>query len=411
MNYDIAVIGGGPAGLMAAGRAGELGARVILLEKNKQLGIKLLMTGGGRCNLTNQQDNRQLATSFGCNGQWLLSGLSKFGPEEVISFFNQRGLATKLEEDGRIFPVSDKAQSVLQVLLAYLSESQVNISLEAEVKRLVVVNNKIEKLILTDGQEIIAKKFIICSGGQAYPVTGSTGQAYEWLKQLGHQIIEPQPALVPIILQDYFIKDLEGLSLADVEIKGYQHETKICSVRGPIIFTADSLSGPASFNFSRLINRQPFEELSLRLDLFPDLSFEQLDQQLRTKFSSSNKELKTGLGQLVPLRLVGVMIRVLKLEADQPLNSISREQRQQLVRLLKEFNLKISGLGGYDRAMVTAGGVDLAEIDQRTMQSKIISNLYLAGELLNLDGPTGGYNLQLCWTSGYLAGQSVVCYN
>lgn len=409
MNYDIAVIGGGPAGLMAAGRAGELRARVILLEKNKQLGVKLLMTGGGRCNLTNQQDNRQLATSFGCNGQWLLSGLSKFGPEEVISFFNQRGLATKLEEDGRIFPVSDKAQSVLQVLLAYLSESQVNISLEAEVKRLVVVNNKIEKLILTDGQEIIANKFIICSGGQAYPVTGSTGQAYEWLKQLGHQIIEPQPALVPIILQDYFIKDLEGLSLSDVEIKGYQHETKICSVRGPIIFTADSLSGPASLNFSRLINRQPFEELSLRLDLFPDLSFEQLDQQLRTKFSSSNKELKTGLGQLVPLRLAGVMIKVLKLEADQPLNSISREQRQQLVRLLKEFNLKISGLGGYDRAMVTAGGVDLAEIDQRTMQSKIISNLYLAGELLNLDGPTGGYNLQLCWTSGYLAGQSVVC--
>ncbi len=409
MNYDIAVIGGGPAGLMAAGRAGELGAKVILLEKNNQLGIKLLMTGGGRCNLTNQHDNRQLATSFGRNGQWLLSGLSKFGPDEVISFFNQRGLAIKLEDDGRVFPATDKSQSVLQVLTDYLSEYRVDIRLGSEVKQLTSVDHKLEKLILADGQEIKADKFIICSGGQAYPSTGSTGQAYEWLRQLGHQIIEPRPALVPIVLQDQFIKDLEGLSLSDVEISGYHHETRICSARGPVIFTDNGLSGPASLNISSLINRQPLQELFLRLDLFPDLNFEELDQQLRIEFSSSNKAFKTGLGQLVPLRLVAVMIELLGFDGGQQLNSISRPQRQQLVYLLKEFNLKVSGLADYSRAMVTAGGVDLLEVDQRTMQSKIISNLYLAGEVLNLDGPTGGYNLQLCWTTGYLAGQNAIC--
>lgn len=409
MNYNLAVIGGGPAGLMAAGRAGELGAKVILLEKNTCLGSKLLMTGGGRCNLTNQRDNRQLAVSFGRNGQWLLSSLSRFGPEEVITFFNQRGLATKLEDDGRVFPVSDQAQSVLQVLVDYLSESQVNVRLKSEVNKIVIANNKLEKVILTDGQEIIADKFIICSGGQAYPATGSTGQAYEWLKQMGHQIIEPQPALVPIILQDQFIKDLEGLSLSDVGVSCYQHEKKICSVRGSIIFTADGLSGPASLNISSLINRQPLGKLFLQLDLFPELSFEQLDQQLRVEFASSNKTLKTGLGQLIPLRLIRTMIKILNLEAEQRLNSFSRLDRQKLIHLLKEFNLRINGLAGYDRAMVTAGGVDLAEVDQRTMQSKIINNLYLAGELLDLDGPTGGYNLQLSWTTGYLAGQSAIC--
>ncbi len=409
MTFDIAVVGGGPAGLMAAGRAGELGAKVILLEKNNKLGLKLLMTGGGRCNLTNQRDNRQLAAGFGRDGQWLLSGFSQFGPDEIIAFFEQRGLATKLEDDGRVFPVSDKAQSVLQVLVDYLSESQVDVRLATEVSQIVAAHNKVERLILADGQEIKADKFIICSGGQSYPATGSTGQAYDWLKQLGHRIVDPRPALTPIILQDRFIKDLEGLSLPDIEIKAHHHETKICSARGPIIFTADGLSGPASLNISRLINRQPSEELFLRLDLFPDLNLEQLDQQLHATFASSNKELKTGLGQLIPTRLAAVIIEVLGFKAEQPLNSISRGQRQQLADLLKKFNLKVGSLAGYGQAMVTAGGVDLAEVDQRTMGSKIISNLYLAGELLNLDGPTGGYNLQLCWTTGYLAGQSAIC--
>lgn len=409
MSYDVAIIGGGPAGLMAAGRAGQFGAKVILLEKNSQLGIKLLMTGGGRCNLTNQCNNQQLAASFGRDGRWLLSGLSHFGSEEAVAFFNQRGLATKLEDNGRVFPASDKAQSVLQVLVSYLAESQVNIQLATGVKQVVVDNNKITKLLLANGQEIVANKFIICSGGQSYPGTGSTGQAYEWLRQLGHQIIEPRPALVPIILKDQFIQDLEGLSLSDAEIKAYHYETKICSTRGPVIFTATGLSGPASLNISRLINRQPLQELFLRLDLFSDLSFEKLDQQLRAEFGSNNKILKTGLGQFVPERLAEVIINILGLTAIQPLNSINRFQRRQLVGLLKEFKLTVSGLAGYEQAMITSGGVDLAEIDQRTMQSKIINNLYLAGEVLNLDGPTGGYNLQLCWTTGYLAGQAVIC--
>jgi len=406
MKYDLAIIGGGPAGMMAAGRAGELGSRVVLLEKNNKLGVKLLATGGGRCNITNLKDARGLANSFGNNGRWLLSAFSKFGPEELIEFFASRGLKTKVEEEGRVFPKSDSAADVQQVLAEYLKSLKIEVKLGAEVKKVVGAGDKISKLILVSGQEIIADKYLICTGGKSYPQTGSTGDGYQWLKQLGHKIISPRPALAPVIIKDKFIKDLEGLSFKETGISYYSDNKKVDMTVGPLIFTANSLSGPAILNMSAIVGRENLKGAQIKIDFFPNLDFSKLDQELSKDFSSSNKALKNGLDQLIPPRLASVLINLAGFDGRKKLNLISREERQTLTRLLKEFPLTVLGLAGYDRAMVTAGGVDLKEINPKNMRSKIIENLYLAGEVLNLNGPTGGYNLQLCWTSGYLAGDS-----
>jgi len=407
MKYDLAIIGGGPSGMMAAGRAGALGAKVVLLEKNLKLGTKLLATGGGRCNLTNIKNRRELANSFGINGRWLLSGLSKFGPEELIEFFNSRGLKTKIEEDDRVFPKSNSAQAVLQVMIDYLASSQVDIKLGAEVRKIIKAENRIKKLILADGREVLADRFIFCSGGKSYPSTGSTGDAYKWLKQLGHKIIAPRPALAPIILKDKFVKDLEGLSLNEVGISCRRDDNKkLGAATGSVLFTANGLSGPTILNLSEIIGRVNPRDLQLRIDFFPNLDFPELDRKLQTEFSFNNKILKNALSRLVPPRLAAVLINLSGISSQKKLDIITREERKMLTHLLKEFNLTVFGLAGYDRAMVTAGGVDLKEVDSGTMRSKIIENLYFAGEILDLNGPTGGYNLQLCWTSGYLAGES-----
>ncbi|MEI7619948.1 MAG: NAD(P)/FAD-dependent oxidoreductase [Candidatus Falkowbacteria bacterium] len=407
MKYDIAIIGGGASGMMAAIRAGELGANVVLLEKNQKLGLKLLATGGGRANITNLKSDRELADTFGVNGRWLLSSLSKFGPEKLIEFFNNRGLKTKVEDNNRVFPKSNSAQDVLQVLINALEASQVDVKFGAEVKSVVKVDNLIKKVVLADGRDVIADKFILCPGGKSYPLTGSSGDAYKWLKQLGHQVVSPRPALVPVILRDKFVKDLEGLSLSDARISCYRDNKKLCSTVGPVIFMANGLSGPAILNMSDTIGQLDPKGLQIRIDLFPNLDFSELDKQVQAEFGSSTKMIRNELGKLVPPKMVDTLIRLSGINSEKKLNLINREERKVLVHLLKEFDLNVFGLAGYDRAMVTAGGIDLKEVDSRTMKSKIIENLYLAGEILDLNGPTGGYNLQLCWTTGYVAGESV----
>ncbi|MFA7702100.1 MAG: aminoacetone oxidase family FAD-binding enzyme, partial [Patescibacteria group bacterium] len=248
----------------------------------------------------------------------------------------------------------------------------------------------------------------ICAGGKSYPMTGSTGDAYKWLKQLGHQITPLKPALTPIIIRDKFIKDLEGLSLREAELSCYQGGKKLYSASGSIMFTSNGLSGPAILNLSNSIGQLDLKDLEFKIDFFPNLEWSQLDKQLQSDFSSSNRVFKNALSQLVPPKLVETLIRLSKIDSQKKLNLISREERKTLLHLLKEFKLTVLGLAGYDRAMLTSGGVSLQEVDSRKMNSKIVENLYLAGEILDLSGPTGGYNLQLCWTSGYLAGENAV---
>ena len=411
MFYDLIVIGGGPTGMMAAGRAAELGAQVLLLEKNKNLGIKLLSTGHSRCNLSNAVPIRELINSFGENGKFLFSAFSKFGPEEVIDFFNERGLETKIEKNNRVFPKSDKSADVLKTLAAYLKENKVKIIFEANVKKITEKNQIISKVSLVDGREFSAKNYLIATGGLSYSTTGSTGDAYKWLKSLGHKIIKTYPALAPIIVREKFVKELEGLSLVDAEFTLKKDDKILNKKRGEAIFTADGLSGPVIFALSANAAKN-LPEVELIIDLMPEKKLSELDQYWQEKFNfQQNKQIKNVLGEIFPSRLAEKILEIAGIDLTAKINQINKFERKKICAVIKNLNFKIIKVAGYDKAMLTTGGLDLKEVDQKTMSSKLIKNLLVAGEVLDLDGPTGGFNLQACWSTGRLAGESALITN
>ena len=410
MLYDLIVIGGGPAGMMAAGVAAENGAKVLLLEKNDRLGIKLLITGKGRCNITNAQfDSKNLVDIFGKNGRFLFSALNKFGNQDIIDFFENRGLTTKIERGNRVFPQGDSSLDVLAVLKNYLTEGHVKIQTRTQIKSIIKKDNLIDKIILADQSELQAKKYIIATGGKSYPMTGSSGDGYLWLKNLGHTIITPSPALSPILTKEKLVKVLEGLSLKNVSISIYQNSKKIDSRFGEALFTSDGLSGPIILDMSKNIGLALKKgDVRLEIDYKPSLDFQTLDKRLQNDFSRSNNKLfKNSLNDLLPKKLIPLIIKLSDINPDKKANAITKEERKKLIHLLKNFELSVKALYGFNKAIVTSGGVSLKEVDPQTMQSKIIKNLYLVGEILDLDGPTGGYNLQACWSTGYLAGQNI----
>lgn len=413
MKYDVAVIGAGPAGMMAAGKAGELGAAVILIEKNPSLGIKLLMSGNGRCNITNKTNNpREMIDKFGKNGKFLFSAFAKFGVNEVINFFESRGVKTKVEKENCVFTASDKARDVLNALLDYLRESKVEVRTNTAVSKIVAKNNRIEKIILANGQEIVADKFIVCTGGKSYPQTGSTGDGYIWLEQLGHTITPLSPVLTPVVVKEPWVKELEGVSLRDVGISVYKDNKKVDSRTGDAIFTDNGMSGPIVILLSKNINESLDGSVKLLIDFKPERDLAQMDKLLQTNFQNNgNKLIKNSLNDLIPAKLVSIVLKLAQIEPEKKVNIISKEERKKILHLLKEFTLEVKELGGFNKAIVTAGGVGLKEVDSKTMKSKHYCNLYLAGELLDIDGPTGGYNLQACWSTGYVAGESAVNNN
>jgi len=408
MKYDVAVIGGGPAGMIAAGRAGKLGSRVVLIEKNDSLGIKLLITGKGRCNITNKKDGlKEMINRFGKNGKFLFSPFSKFGADETIKFFESKGLKTKIERGGRVFPLSDKSRDVLNILINYLRKGNVNVVINSEVKKIIKKQNRIEKVVLKNNEEIIADNFIICTGGKSHPITGSTGDGYKWAKKLGHTVIDVSPSIVPIIVRERYMKDLEGLSLKNVEINIYKDNKKINSRFGEAIFTDNGMSGPIILDMSKEIGKELPGNIRIQIDFKPALDFVKLDKRIQRDFEKSSKKLfKNGLGELLPKKLIPVIVRLSEINPDKKVNSVTKEERRKLLHLLKEFSLEVKELESFKRAIITSGGIKLSEIHQKTMKSKLIDNLYFAGEILNLDGPTGGYNLQVCWATGYIAGES-----
>ncbi|MFA6106268.1 MAG: NAD(P)/FAD-dependent oxidoreductase [Patescibacteria group bacterium] len=406
MRYDIIVIGGGPAGMMAAGRAGELKARTLLVEKNRNLGVKLLITGHGRCNLTNEKHKPgEFISQFGKNGKFLFSSLYQFGAKDAMDFFERRGIKLKIEPGGKVFPQSDKARDILSALIGYLKDSKVAIKTGAEVKRIVKKGRLISGIILGDGTEMNASAYIIATGGRAYPQTGSTGDGYKWARELGHTVIEPLPALTPIILKDKFIKSLQGLSFSNVKISALKDNKKIHSLAGDIIFTDNGISGPIILNLSRLIAREKSPEITFAIDYFPEEDFAALDRKLQDNFKSEpNKLLKNLLQNFVPPRLAEVILKLAAVNPEKKANIVTKDERKKLASLLKEFNLSIKSLYGFELAYITSGGVALNEVDPKTMRSKFVNNLYFAGEVLDLDGPTGGNNLQVAWTTGFAAG-------
>lgn len=408
MIYDLIVIGGGPAGIMAAGRAAELGAKVLLLEKNKSLGIKLLTTGNGRCNLTNAVSVRELVASFGENGKFLFSAFSKFTPEDVMEFFAQQGVETKIENNNRVFPKSDKAVDILKALTNYLKKNKVEIIFEASVEKIIKKENEISKISLVNGREFSAKNYLITTGGLSYPTTGSTGDGYQWLKSLGHKIIKTYPALVPIIVKEKFVKELEGLSLADVKFI-WQKDKKILDSRiGEAIFTANGLSGPAIFAASGVVAKN-LPGVELIIDLMPEKSLAELDLLLQEKFiNQKNKQIKNILVELLSGRLVEQILQIVKVVPIIEVNQITKIDRQKICFAIKNFGFEISSVAGYNKAMLTTGGLEVKEVDPKTMRSKLIKNLFIAGEVLDLDGPTGGFNLQSCWSTGRLVGENII---
>jgi len=410
ISFVAAVIGAGPAGMIAAGRAAELGAKVILIEKNKNIGRKLILTGKGRCNITNAEFNlRKLVENYGRNGKFLFHAFSVFGPKQVIDFFEKLGLKTKIERGKRVFPVSDKSSDVLKALLKYLAKNKVKIICNSKVRKIVSKDRKIEKLIL-DKKEIKAKNYIFCTGGKSYPLTGSTGDGFKWAAELGHDIKELCPALVPIKTKEKWVKELQGLSLKNIEIKVFQTGKKEFSKFGECLFTHFGLSGPIILDMSKKISGLlKIGEVKLLLDLKPGLNLAKLDKRVQKDFKKyQNKLFKNCLKDILPKKIIPVIIRFSKIDPEKKVNNITKAERQKLVKLLKGIELTVKGDLGFDSAIVTSGGVSLKQINDKNMKSKIIDNLFFAGEIIDIDGPSGGFNLQNCWSTGYLAGENIV---
>jgi predicted Rossmann fold flavoprotein len=405
--WDVAVIGGGPAGMMSAGRAAELGSKVILIEKNPGLGKKLLLTGGGRCNLTNAEfDIRKLLSKFEKNDKFLFSAFSQWDSKSTLDFFNQRGMPTKIENENRVFPTSNSSSSVLNVLLDYLKNGKVKILANSPVYELKTELGEIKSIILENGQEIFAKSFVIATGGKSYPQTGSTGDGFIWLKKIGHTIIKPDSALVPINIKDSWVKDLQGISLNDIKISIFQENKKIESKKGKILFTHFGISGPTILNMSRKVNELlPYGDVFLSLDLLPKFDFSSMNTELQKIFKeNNNKKIKNTLTDLIPSSLIAIILEKSEIDENTFSNNITREERIRLMHVLKDIRMQVKSLMSPENAIVSSGGVKLEEVDFKTMQSKIFSNLYLTGDILNINRPSGGYSLQLCWTTGFVAG-------
>lgn len=407
--WDVIVIGGGPSGMMAAGRAGELGKSVLLLEKNPLLGKKLLTTGGGRCNLANYKpDMKKFISMFRDEPKALYSILTQFGIEDTIEFFNYRGMQTKVEAEDRVFPVSNDANSVLQVLIDYLKSCDVKIKTKASV--IDIENNKSDKLITvkTDVGVETAKTCVIATGGISHPKTGSTGDGFKWLQKLGHTIHKNDLSLVPLSLYDKWVTDLAGTVLQDVKISIVQNNKRIESKVGKVLFTHVGVSGPTILNMSSKVrDLLENDKVIIQLDLLPDLDHGQLKIEIQNLLArDSNKKIKNTLSILIPSSLVRVILELSEIESDTPNHSVTKESRARLLHIIKALPLNVKGLLGADKAIVSSGGVDIDEVDFKTMASKIVPNIFITGDLLNIDRPSGGYSLQICWSSGFVAGSS-----
>lgn len=396
--------------MMAAGRAAELGRSVLLLEKNPAPGKKLLITGGGRCNVTNNKPAiRMMVEKYKGNDQFLFSAFSQFGVKEALKFFNERGMATKEENEGRIFPVSDTAQSVWDVLVKYVKQGGVELKTNAAVAGLSIGSDKNIVIKLKNKSEIQAKSCVVATGGASRPETGSTGEGFMWLKKLGHTIINNDVALVPVALKDSWPKKLGGVSLKEIKLTTFQNGQKQDSQKGKLLFTHFGISGPTVLNMSKEIGELiKYGEVVIELDLFPTLDAGALKRRLQELLVvDSNKKLKNIFKKLIPAALVSAILQIAKVDGDTANHSVSREDRIKLVALMKAIPLNVKGLLGADKAVVSSGGVALEEVNFKTMQSRLIPNLYLVGDVLNVDRPSGGYSLQLCWTTGFVAGSNI----
>ncbi|MFR5264407.1 NAD(P)/FAD-dependent oxidoreductase [Clostridium sp.] len=404
----VIVVGAGPAGMMAAIKAAEQN-EVILLDGNNKLGKKMFITGKGRCNVTNSKDISDFFDYIYGNAEFLYSSLYQYTNIDVIEFFKNNGVELKAERGGRMFPKSDKSSDVIAGMKRALKSANVKILLESKVIDAKSENNKITYLTLQDGRKIKGDYFIFCTGGVSYPLTGSDGVGHKIVRKLGHSITKLKPSLVPIELKEYFIEDLAGLNLKNIELTLKSNNSKKYLYKdfGEILFMKYGISGPLSLKASRFIKDKELEYI-IELDLKPALTDKELDARIQKDFKKYiNNSFKDSLNELLPQKLIPIIIKNSKIDEDKKVNSITKEERKNLVNLLKCFKLHVLGLRPLSEAIVTAGGVSTKEIDPSTMKSKLISNLSFAGELIDVDAFTGGYNIQIALSTGYLAGKEI----
>lgn len=400
--------------MMAAYAAAESGHAVTLLEQNEKLGKKLFITGKGRCNLTNASDMEQLFANVVSNRKFLYSAFYSYDNEQVISFFESHGMPTKTERGNRVFPVSDHSSDVIAALSAALREQHVEVFLHTKVKRLLLEKRDEEKRVtgveLADHTKMHADAVIVATGGISYPSTGATGDGYRMAEESGHKMVSPTPALVPMEMKEPWVRDLQGLSLRNVRMSVTRGKKKLYEDFGEMLFTHFGVSGPLVLSASGCIPAKAFDqELSMTIDLKPALDVEQLDHRILREFDEmKNKQFKNSLGHLLPAKMIPVMIALSGIDPDTKVNEISREQRQNLLHLFKNMPLTITGLRNFKEAIITKGGVSVKDINPSTMESKLVQGLYFCGEVLDLDALTGGYNLQIAWSTGHLAGISVL---
>ena len=421
----VIVIGGGPAGMMAAITAAENGNEVLIIEKMPSFGKKLLITGKGRCNITNAADIEEFFNNIPANSKFLYSAFNKYNNIDIINFLNNQGVATKVERGKRVFPVSDSSKDVLKAFTKRIKELNVKIRTNFKVEEIILENNKVIGITGTDEktkveEKVFADKIIVATGGKSYPVTGSTGDGYKIAKELGHTVTDLKPSLVPLKCDEQKSKkicqDLQGLSLRNVSIK-IKHEAKIIYEDfGEMLFTHFGLSGPIILSSSSILiryknihNLMKENKIKIVIDLKPSLTEIQLDSRILRDFNEiKNKQFKNSLEKLLPQKMITPIIVLTGINPEKRVNEITKEERAKLVKIIKNMELNISGFRPIEEAIITSGGVNIKEINPKTMESKIINGVFFAGEVIDLDAYTGGFNLQIAWSTGYVAGNKTI---
>lgn len=406
MSKKVIVIGGGAAGCMAAYMAAKNGHSVTLFEKNEKLGKKIFITGKGRCNVTNACDITEFFENIPTNSKFLYSAVYSFTNQDVMDFFVNAGCPLKVERGERVFPVSDHSSDVIAALRRQLAETAVDVKLNTEVKELIIEEGEVTGVVLADGRKMKAQAVIIATGGFSYQTTGSTGDGYKWAKACEHKIVEPLPALVPLETKEDWTKSLQGLSLKNVNLCFKNGKKVLYEGFGEMMFTHFGITGPLVLSASSYLKNP--DNVAAYLDLKPALTLEQLDKRLLREFDENkNKQFKNSIGSLFPAKMVPVMLALSGIHPDKKVNEISREERRAFAELIKELPMTITGTRDFKEAIITRGGVSVKDINPSTMESKKIRNLYFAGEVLDTDGLTGGFNLQIAWSTGALAGNSI----
>ena len=407
----VLVIGGGAAGMMAAVTAAKNGGQVLLLEKNEKLGKKIFITGKGRCNITNAADIEALFSAVVSNPKFLYSSFYSFTNDQVVDFFEELGVQTKVERGGRVFPVSDHSSDVIRALEREMERLGVEIRLRAEVKELILEDKTVKGVVLSSGKRLYADAVIAATGGISYPSTGSTGDGYRFAEECGHKVTELLPSLVPMEVKEWYAKELMGLSLRNIEIRVTDGKKTLYREFGEMLFTHYGVTGPVILSASSIVGKKlKDKELTLHIDLKPALTEEQLDKRVLREFGTNhNRQFKNAVDSLFPSKLRPVIVELSGIPEEKKVHEITKEERLRFARLIKDFTMTLTGLRGYKEAIITKGGVSVKEIDPGTMESKLVKGLYFAGEVLDLDAVTGGYNLQIAWSTGYMAGMNACC--